>query len=103
MSGGLFGYAGDDLNCYQAWCQRWGHDFGDEVCKRCGDPALARPAEPTDLLTLINAAVSRGVKPGDVLTIKDGDGKVSTVTFGESAAAPDRKLLVAVAVEADRG
>lgn len=47
---GVFGYVGNDLNCYQAWCWRWGHDFGDEVCKRCGDsvPASAT-AEQADI------------------------------------------------------
>lgn len=99
---GVFGYMGADLNCYQAWCWRWGHDFDDEVCKRCGDPTpgpMTETVERSDLLSLINTAVGRGAKPGDSLTVEDGQGRVSIVTFGETTPAPGRKMLVAVAVE----
>lgn len=98
MSDGMFGYTGDELNCYQAHCWRWGHDFGDEVCKRCGDP-VAETTTTGNMLDLINAAISQGAKAGDTFTIADSQGKSQRWTLGETIPAPDRKMLVAFAVK----
>jgi hypothetical protein len=54
---------------------------------------------PGDTLGLINAAINQGAKAGDVLTITYGDGKTQQWTLGETIPAPDRKMLVAFAVE----
>lgn len=54
---------------------------------------------PGNTLDLINAAVSQGAKAGDVLTITDSQGRSQRWTLGETILAPDRKMLVAFAVE----
>lgn len=54
---------------------------------------------PGNVLDLINAAVSQGAKAGDVLAITDSQGRSQQWTLGEAIPAPDRKMLVAFAVE----
>lgn len=96
---GVFKYTGNDLNCYQAWCWRWGHDFGDEVCKRCGDPVPnAAASSQGALLDLINAAVRNGATAGDVLTVEDGQGRTHRVTLGQTVPRAGRPMLVAIAL-----
>lgn len=54
---------------------------------------------PGNMLELINAAINRGAKAGDVLTFTDSDGNSQQWTLGETIPAPERTMLVAFAVK----
>lgn len=53
---------------------------------------------PGNALGLIDAAIRRGAKAGDVLTLTDSKGNSQQWTLGEITSAPDRKWLIAFAV-----
>lgn len=52
-----------------------------------------------NMLDVINAAIAHGARAGDVLTITGSQGNSQRWTLGETIPAPDRKMLVAFALE----